>query len=182
MAVKNKKCKQSSKQFKYERRLAKQRVDADQVRNGKLGAASPARRIDPVTGETIGLAERVQIKHRRLSRKPALRVIAQAGRSGACAASLAENESAGMAVGVALVARGDAAVTRNNRFILKRLEKKTIAASINWDEGRSQDPRRGQKTAFGMIEPPPLPPRPKIKPYLEKGLAEISATRGAANE
>ena len=82
-----------------------------------------------------------------------------------------------MAVGVALVARGDAAVTRNNRFILKRLEKKTIAASINWDEGRGQDPR-----SLGMIEPRPLPPRPKIKPYLEKGLAEISATRGAANE
>jgi hypothetical protein len=55
-------------------------------------------------------------------------------------------------------------VTRNNRFILERLQKKAVAAGINWDEDRDEDRRCARKTGVGMIEPLPLPPRPKIKP------------------
>jgi hypothetical protein len=129
---------------------------------GEIGAASPARCIDPVTGKTIGLAERAQIKERRSSLKhgasPALRTIARAGRSGASASSLAENESIGMALGIALVARGDAVVTRTNRFILKRWAGKTVATAINWDDDRGQGEDRDRNKRVGLIEPTPLRP------------------------
>jgi hypothetical protein len=133
VAVKNRNSNQSSKRFnKYERRLAKQRIEAERASNGKMGPASPARRIDPVTGEMIGPVTRERVKHRPsgLSREAgpgrALRVLARAGRSGAAASSLGETETNGMAVGLSLVAHGFAAVTRSNRFIVKQWQNKAI--------------------------------------------------------
>ena len=166
MAVKNRNSNQSSKRFnKYERRLAKQRIEAERASNGKMGPASPARRIDPVTGEMIGPVTRVPVKHRpsRLPREAeqgqASRVLARAGRSGAAASSLAETEANGMAVGLGLVARGIAVVTRSNRFVLKQWQDKVTAPSINWDDERHHDERHDGKRRVGMIEPHPLPKR-----------------------
>ena len=86
-----------------------------------------------------------------------MRVIARAGRSGAAASSLAETEANGMAAGLALVARGLAAVMRSNRFILKRWQNKAVAPDVNWDDERRHDDRHDVKRRVGMIEPHPLP-------------------------
>ena len=163
--MKNRKSNQcSNKRFnKYERRLAKQRTEAERVRHGKMGAASPARRIEAVTGEMVGLVPRVRVEHRpsafprEAKSGRALRVIARAGRSGAAASSLAETEANGMAVGLALVGRGLAAVTRSNHFILKRLQDKAVAPDVDWDDERRHDDRHDVKRRVGMIEPHPLP-------------------------
>jgi hypothetical protein len=165
--MKNKKDNEQNNWLRYQRRLAKQRAEAERNRYGKIGAASTTKRIDPISGATVGLVTREPVNQPRSSlpwaAKPALRVIGKAGRFGATASSLGKTEADGLAAGAALVARGDAAVTRNNCFILKRWEKAAVATNINWDEDRGQHELRGRKRTVGMIEPRPLPLRPKIK-------------------
>jgi hypothetical protein len=136
------------------------------VWNGSFTTSPSVRRearIDPLTGETSALAERVQVKPRRSSRKyrtePALHVIARMGRSGASASALAKDESLGVAIGVALVVRGAATVTRNNRFILKKWEKEILSRpTINWDDDQRDGDQRNPEGRVGMVEPPRLPP------------------------
>ena len=40
---------------RFQRRLEQQKAEANRARNGRMGAASAGRRLDPVTGEVIGV-------------------------------------------------------------------------------------------------------------------------------
>jgi hypothetical protein len=132
-----------SKLERYRRRLAKQRAEAELTRCGSAGAAGPIRHIV----QRVAKGKRRRVRPRTARRTDALSIIARAGRCGATAASLADTEAQGLALGVKLVTRGLVTVTRNNRFILKKHEQKMMAPVVNWDEAAS----------FGMVEPAQRP-------------------------
>jgi hypothetical protein len=150
-----------------QRRLEKQKAEANRARDGRMGAASAVRRLDPVTGEVIEVLAKTKVRFDvpKVARgeaergdKHALEALARAGRDGAPAAWLADTRVAGEAKGISLVKRGLAVVTRSNRFMLTKWADKASPPLVAWDEQRKEaDGRR-----IGMVEPPPLPPQPAI--------------------
>jgi hypothetical protein len=166
LRLKNRRRAQAMKFEEYQRRLAQQEAEAERLSAGHTGAASAARRIDPLTGAIIGELEHGRVRYRvpsvpRSEVAPgdqrALLALVRAGRDGAPASWLAGTERKGMEIGLALVRRGLAVTTRNNRFMLKKWEKKAIPPAINWDEERKRrDEEERRRT--GMVEPHPLPP------------------------
>ena len=146
----------------FQRRLGQQKDEANMARNGRMGAASEVRRIDPATGEVIAvlMKRRVPVARPRALNgerrdERALAVLRRAGRDGAPAAWLADTATMGEAKALSLLRRGLVVATRSNRFMLAKWANKAAPPPITWDERRKDDVGRG----VGMIEPPPLPPK-----------------------
>jgi hypothetical protein len=146
---------------RFQRRLKKQKAEANRARDGRTGAASAVWRLNPVTGEVIEVLAKTKVRFDvpKVARgeaergdKHALAALARAGRDGAPAAWLADTRVAGEAKGISLVKRGLAVVTRSNRFMLAKWAHKTVPPLVAWDERRKEaDGRR-----IGMVEPRPL--------------------------
>ena len=100
---------------RFQRRLEQQKAEASRAREGRTGAASAVRRLDPATGEVIEVLAKTKVRFDvpKVARgeaergdKHALAVLARAGRDGAPAAWLADTRVAGEAKGISLVKRG----------------------------------------------------------------------------
>ena len=151
---------------RFQRRLEQQKVEANRARNGRMGAASGGRRLDPVTGEVIEVLAKRSVPFVRPKAaksehgdERALAVLRRAGRDGAPAAWLADTATMGEAKALSLLRRGLAVATRSNRFMLAKWADKAVPPLVVWDERRKDaDGRR-----IGMVEPPPLPPQPATR-------------------
>ena len=141
---------------RFQQRIEKQREQADRVRNGRMGAASAVRRIDPATGEVIEVLAKRQTPEAAKGEgergdKRAMSVLARVGRDGAPAAWLAGTATTGEAKALSLLRRGLVVATRSNRFMLTKWASKAVPPPITWDERRRDDGGRG----VGMVEPLP---------------------------
>jgi hypothetical protein len=58
-----KNCKNRKRFKKYPLRLAKQRAESARIRDGRIGAASPSRLIDPLTGKGMGESSCTWVKY-----------------------------------------------------------------------------------------------------------------------
>jgi hypothetical protein len=141
---------------KFRQRIEKQRERADRVRNGRMGAASACRRIDPVTGDVIEEVARQQVLFIRTKAakgengdERALAVLKRAGRDGASASWLADTVEKGEAKALSLLRRGLVVLTRSNRFVLSKWKDKAVPPLVTWDEQRKDADRR----RIGMVEP-----------------------------
>ena len=141
-----------------QRRLEQQKAEANRARDGRMGAASAVRRLDPVTngwssGEDEGSLRCAQggAGRGRAGRQ------AFAGSTGAgwpgrtCDVAGGARERAQWHQPVK---RGLAVVTRSNRFMLAKWADKTVPPLVAWDDRRKEADRRG----IGMVEPPQLLP------------------------